>query len=45
MGFQDICEKDLTSNQLTIVILGKISMNEEPKVPTISVVPDETVDL
>ena len=45
MGFQDICEKDLTSNQLTIVTLEKIPMNEEPEVPTISVVPDETVNL
>ena len=41
--FQHGCEKDLKSNQLSIVILEKSPMEEEPKVPRIAVIPDETV--
>ena len=43
--FQDGYEKDLTSNQLTLVTVDKIPVTEEAKVPTISVIPDETVDI
>ena len=45
MGFQYGFEKDLISNQLTSVTLDKIPDAEEYKVPTISVIPVETVDL
>ena len=31
--FQDECENDLTSNQLKIMILERILVEEEPKVP------------
>ena len=41
--FQDLSEKDLNSNQITVTILENISMEEEPKVPTISVIRDEVV--
>ena len=34
------CKKDLTSNQLTVVILEKSPVEEEPKVPMIPVIPD-----
>ena len=33
MRFQDECKKDLTPNQLTIVIVEKIPVKEEPEVP------------
>ena len=42
--FQDGCKKNLTSNQLTAVTAQKIPMYQEPEVPTISVIPDNTVD-
>ena len=45
MRFQYGCEKDLTLNQLTIATLEKIPMTEEYEVPTISGIPDETIDL
>ena len=38
--FQDECEKDLTLNQLIVMILEKIIMTEEAKVPVISVISD-----
>ena len=40
--FQYGCKKDMTSNQLTVVILEKIPVEEKPKVPMIPVIPDET---
>ena len=43
--FQGGCEKDLILNQLTVGTSEKSPMDEEPKVTTISVIPDETVDL
>ena len=43
--FKDLCEKYLTSNQLTIVIVESIPMTKESEVPTISVIPDETIYL
>ena len=43
--FQDWREKDLTSNQITIMIVDKIPMINEDKVNTISTKPDEAVNL
>ena len=40
--FQYGCKKDMTSNQLTVVILDNIPVEEEPTVPMITVIPDET---
>ena len=40
--FQYGCKKDLTSKQLTVLILEKIPVEEEPRVPMISVIPDGT---
>ena len=39
--FQDGCEKDLTSNQLTIVIVEKSLVDNEPEVPTNTEIPEE----
>ena len=41
--FQDSCKKDMTSNQLTVMILEKSPMEEEPEVTIIHEVPDKTV--
>ena len=41
--FQDSFKKDLTSNQLTVVIVEKIPVEKKPEVPTIPEIPDETV--
>ena len=41
--FQDGCEKNMTSNQLTAVTVEKRPVHEEPEVPTIDVIPDEKV--
>ena len=41
--FQDGCENDLTSDQLTIVIVEKIPMEEEPEVSTIPEIPEDQV--
>ena len=41
--FQDGCEKDPTSNQLTTVIVEKIPLEEEPEVPTNYEIPEEQV--
>ena len=43
--FQDGCEKDTTSYQLTIVVVDKIPMTEEAEVPTTYVIPDDTISL
>ena len=43
--FQDGCKKDLTSNQLAIMIAENILVEEEPKVPTITEIPEEQVTL
>ena len=45
MRFQYGCEKYPTLNQLTIATLEKIPMTNEYEVPTISGIPDETIDL
>ena len=43
--FQDGSEKGLTSNQLTALVVNSIPMTKEVKLLTISVIPDETIDL
>ena len=43
MRFQDGCEKDLTSNQLTVVTVERSPMTKESKVPSIDEEPGETV--
>ena len=43
--FQDVCEKDLTLNQLTIVTVEKITVTKEYKVPMIYVIADVTTNL
>ena len=45
LTFQDVFEKDLTSNKTTIMILDNIPMPEETDMSTIYVIPDETIDL
>ena len=42
MRFQYGFKKDITSNQLAVVILEKSPVEEESKVPMITVIPDET---
>ena len=44
MGFQDECYNYLNSNQFSVVTVDSIPMTEEAKVPTISAIPDGTVD-
>ena len=39
------CEKDMNSNQITTMTVDRIPVIEESEMPTISVIPDETVDL
>ena len=41
--FQDGCKNDPTLNQLTIVIVEKSPIEEEPEVPTITEIPEEQV--
>ena len=43
--FQDGCEKDTTSNQLTNMKVERIPMNKEAEVPTISVITNKTIGL
>ena len=42
--FQNGCEKNLSSNQLTIVIVDKILVEEEPLVSTIPEIPEDQVE-
>ena len=39
--FQNGCEKNLSSNQLTAVIVEKILVEEEPEVSTIPEIPED----
>ena len=39
--FHNGCEKNLSSNQLTVVIVEKIPMEEEPEVSTIPEIPED----
>ena len=43
--FQNGCEKNLSSNQLTVVIVENIPVEEEPEVYTIPEIPEEKVRL
>ena len=43
VSFQYVCKKYLTSNQLNVMIVEKIPVEEEPKVLTIPVIPDDAV--
>ena len=38
--FQNGCEKNISLNQLTVVIVEKILVEEEPEVSTISEIPE-----
>ena len=42
--FQNGCEKNLSSNQLTIAIVDKILVEEEPLVSTIPEIPEDQVE-
>ena len=41
--FQNGCEKNLSSNQLTVAIIDKISVEEEPLVSLIPEIPEDQV--
>ena len=45
MRFQNGCKNNLSSNQLTVVIVDKIPMEEEPLVSTIPEIPEDNVDI
>ena len=45
VSFQDGCEKNMSSNQLTIVIVEKILEEKEPEVYEIDEIPEEKVEL
>ena len=42
--FHNGCEKNMSSNQLTFVIVDKIPMEEEPLVSRIPEIPDDQVE-
>ena len=42
--FQNGCEKNLSSNQLTVVIVDKIPVEEEPSVSTTPEIPEDQVE-
>ena len=44
MRFQNGCENNLSSNQLTVVIVDKIPVEEEPSVSTIPEIPEDQVE-
>ena len=44
MMFQDGCDKDMNLNQLTNRTVENIPVDIEPEMPTIAVIPDDTVD-
>ena len=41
--FHNGCENNLSSNQLTVVVVKKISVEEEPEVSTIPEIPEDQV--
>ena len=43
MRFQNGCENNLSLNQLTVVIVEKIPVEDDPKVFTISEIPEDQV--
>ena len=44
MRFQNGCENNLSSNQLTVVIVENIPVKEEPEVSTITEIPKDQVE-
>ena len=42
--FQNGCEKNLSSDQFTIVVVDKILVEEEPEVSTIPEIPEDNVE-
>ena len=44
MSFENGCENNLSSNQLTIVIVEKILEEKEPEESEISEIPEEQVE-
>ena len=44
LKFENGCEKNLSSNQLTVVIADKILVEEEPEVSTITEIPENNVE-
>ena len=44
MRFQNGCENNLSLNQLTVVIIEKIQVEEEPEVATIPEIPEDQVE-
>ena len=45
MRFQDGCKNNMNLNQLTIIIVEKILVEEDPEVPIIPEIPEEQVTL
>ena len=45
MSFQNGCKNNLSSNQLTVMIVENIPVEEEPKVYTIPEIPEDQVEL
>ena len=43
--FHNVCKKNMSSNQLTVVIVEKIPEEKEPEVSEIDEIPDEQVKL
>ena len=43
MRFKDRCEKNISSNQLTILIVDKIPEEKEPKVFTNPEIPEDQI--
>ena len=44
MRFQNGCKKNLSSNELTIMIVDKIPVEEEPLVSTIPEIPEDKAE-
>ena len=44
VSFKNWCEKNLSSNQLTVVIVDKIPVEEEPEVSTITEILEDQVE-
>ena len=45
MRFQNGCRNNLSSNQLTVMIVKNIPAEEEPKVSTIPEIPEDQFEL
>ena len=45
VSFQNGCEKNMSSNQLTVLIVEKIPEEKEPEVSEIAEIPEEQVEL